>query len=215
MTSSLRTIALAGGCLLAGTIGFAVQQQDATESGRKVAEQIRGAMESPEAMARWQETLHTGPAHQFLADAFKGEWNLEMKMWMDPAGDPLVSQGTATVEPILGGRFIRERVKANLMGQPWEGEGTTGYDNNRKLFVSSFIDSMTTGIALMKGSISPDGKTLTFFGDMDEPMSGEIGKPIKMVITVDSKDQHTMRMYEVLYGDEFKVMELVYTRRGS
>ena len=127
----------------------------------------------------------------------------------------MTSEGTATIEPVFGGRFIRERFKADMMGQPFEGESTTGYDNNKKQFVSTFIDSMSTGMTHMKGSISPDGRTLTFIGEMDEPMSGEMGKAFRIRITVESADTHTMEMSEILYGEPFKVMEVTYTRTGG
>ncbi len=50
---------------------------------------------------------------------------------------------------------------------------------------------------------------------MDEPMTGEMGKAIRVSITVDSKDRHRMQMSEILYGDPFTVMELTYTRKGT
>ncbi len=212
-------VLLAGGCLTlaSAAIGgvYLNQDQDPAAVGKKLADSIRAAASDPAAMAKWQEMMQTGPAHEFLQQSFVGEWDLEIKMWMDPQGEPMASKGTATVESMFDGRFVRERVEADMMGQPWQGEGTTGYDNAKKQFVSTWMDSMGTGIMLMKGSISPDGKTLTFIGDMDEPMTGEMGKAIRISITVESKDRHRMEMFEILYGDPIKVMELTYTRRGQ
>jgi hypothetical protein len=215
MKNAIRSIAVAAGCLVAGTVAFAAFQQDPSEVGKQVADQVRAAAQDPAAMQKWEETMKLGPAHEFLQQAFTGEWDLEIKMWMDPQADPMTSKGTATIEPMFGGRFVRERVKADMMGQPWEGEGTTGYDNVKKQFISTWMDSMGTGIMMMRGSISPDGKTLTFIGEMDEPMTGEMGKAIRVAITVDSKDRHRMQMSEILYGDPFTVMELTYTRKGT
>ena len=193
--------------------------QDPAEHGKKVAQQLRGDMSDPAAMeagmAKWQELMKKGPAHEFLTSAFVGEWDVQTKMWMDPAGEPMTSKGTATIEPMFDGKFVRERFKGDMMGMQFEGESTTGFDNTKKLFVSTWMDSMGTGVMLMKGSISEDGKTLTFVGEMDEPMTGEMGKAIQMVITVDSADKHTGTMYEILYGKPMKVMELAYTRRAG
>ncbi len=213
MKRPIHFLVLAGGCLLLGTVAYAVQ--DSATLGKKVADSIRSQMQDPAAMEKWQETMKTGPAHEFLTKAFVGEWDTEMKMWMDPKAEPMASKGKATVEPLFDGRYIRERFKGDFMGQAFEGEGTTGFDNNKKLFFSSWLDSMSTGMMTMKGSISPDGKTLTFVGEMDEPMSGEMGKAIKSVITIDSADRHRMEMYEILYGEPFKVMEITYTRAGA
>lgn len=222
MKRSIRSaVVLAGGCLLIATAAVASSrlQQDPAEHGKKVAEQLRGNMKDPAAMeagmVKWQETMKKGPAHEFLTAAFVGEWDVETKMWMDPAAEPMASKGTATVESMFDGRYIRERFKGEMMGQQFEGESTTGFDNNKKLFVTSWMDSMSTGMMMMKGSISEDGKTLTFVGEMDEPMTGEMGKAIQMVLTVESPDKHTGTMSEILYGKPIKVMELAYTRKGG
>lgn len=213
MNVTTRFAALAAGCLFAGSIALN-PQQDPGDLGKKVADSIRASMEDPAAMQKWMETTKTGTAHEFLSKAFVGQWNTEVKMWMDPAAEPMTTKGSATIEPILGGRFIRERFKGEMMGQPFEGESTTGFDNNKKQFVASWLDSMSTGMISLKGSISPDGKTITLIGEMDEPMSGEMGKAIKMVTVIESADKHRGEMYEILYGKEFKVMEIAYTRAG-
>ena len=218
MMRNSRLAVLVGGCLLVGTVAFTALA-DPAELGKQVAAKLRGDMNDPAAMqaamAKWQELGKTGPAHEFLQAAFVGEWDVETKMWMDPAGEPMTSKGTATIEPIFDGRYVRERFKGEMMGQPLQGESTAGYDNVRKLFVSTWLDSMSTGMMTMKGSISPDGKTLTFVGDMDEPMTGEMGKPVQMVIAVESADRHIATMSEILYGKPTKVMEMTYTRTGK
>ena len=216
MNRMFRLAAVAGGCLIASAAAVASLQQNPTDLGKKVAASLRGSMADAAgmeaAMAKWQESMKPGPAHEFLTAAFVGEWTVDAKMWMEPGAEPMTSKGSASCKPLFGGRYIRETFKGDMMGQPFEGEGTTGFDNNKKLFVSTWIDSMATGVMAMKGSISEDGKTLTFVGDMDEPMTGEMGKPIQMVTTIESADKHVSTMYEILYGQPVKVMELTYTR---
>ena len=221
MNRILKLVAVAGGCLVASAAALAaIQQQQPAKSpaelGKQVGQGIRGGMSDPAgmeaAMNKWMETMKPGPAHEFLTAAFVGDWNVETKMWMDPAGEPQTSKGTTACKPLFGGRYVRETFKGDMMGQPFEGEGTTGFDNNKKLFVSTWMDSMGTGIMVMKGSISEDGKTLTLVGEMDEPMTGEVGKPIMMKVTVESPDRHVSTMYEILYGEPVKVMEMTYTR---
>lgn len=214
MKAITRLAATTAALCLAGSVALALQQ-DPAETGKKVADELRSAMQDPGAMQRWQETTRPGPAHEFLTQAFVGEWETQMKMWMDPQGEPMTSKGSATVEELFDGRYIRETFKGEFMGQAFEGHSITGFDNNKKLFVTSWIDSMSTGIMEMKGSVSPDGKRLTFIGEMDEPMSGEMGKAFKLVITVDSADEHTMEMFEILYGDPIRMMEVRYTRTGD
>ena len=48
-----------------------------------------------------------------------------------------------------------------MMGQPFTGIGVTGYDNHAKKYLSTWIDSMGTGIFSMEGTASMDGETIT------------------------------------------------------
>ncbi len=188
---------------------------DISEQGKEIFEQLRSQKTDPAAMQAWMKTTEMGLPHEFLEDAFVGEWKTTTKMYMDPEGEPMTSTGTAIVKPIFGGKFIEETYQSTMMGQPYSGRSTVGYDNTRKLFVSSWVDSMSTGISQMHGSIGPDGKTMTFVGDMNEPMSGEMGKAFKFVISIESEDRHVAKMYEVLYGDPFVVMEITYERKPA
>lgn len=200
--------------LLAATLLVAspALADSAVEKGKKISESIRDTMMKPGAMDAWMKTTQPGLPHEFLNDAFVGEWTTTSQVFMDQSGEPMVSEGKATVKPIMGGKFIEETFEGAMMGQPFSGRSTVGYDNVRKLFVSSWVDSMSTGITQMYGSISLDGTMMTFVGEMFEPMSGEMGKAYKLTITLDSPDQHTARMYEVVYGEPFMVMEIVYKR---
>jgi len=96
---------------------------------------------------------------------------------------------------------------------PMNGLGLTGYDNNRKLYSMMWTDSMSTGFHTGSGNLSQDGKTMTIFGTMDEPMTGEIGKMVRYTTRVISPDRFVFEIHEVLYGDPFKVVEIQYTRR--
>ena len=209
MSRPTRFVVTAGVFLAAVAL---IARADPAVIGKQLADKMKAKMTDPAAMQRWQESQQLGQPHEFLKQAFVGKWKTTMKMWMDQSAPPMSSDGEATIEPLFGGRYVREHHTGNVMGQVFEGESTTGYDNNKKLFVSSWVDNMSTGIMTMKGSIGPDGKTVTYVGEMDEPMSGEMGKAFKLVHTIESKDAFKMEMFEILYGEPFKVMEIDYTR---
>ena len=61
-----------------------------------------------------------------------------------------------------------------MMGQPYSGIGITAYDNLRKRYISTWIDSMGTGIFTMEGTANTDGKTITLKGTHDEPGGGHM-----------------------------------------
>lgn len=164
-----------------------------------------------EQMEAWMKVMAVGEQHEWLAQ-FEGEWETVMRMWMVPGAEPIEAEGKASNKMILGGRYLVENYSSDFMGMPFHGRGTTGFDNNRRLFVGSWIDNMNTGMSLHRGSLDPTGKILTMIGSMDEPTTGEIGKAIKYVTTVNSEDRHTFEAYEIIYGDPIKVFEMVYER---
>lgn len=174
-------------------------------------------------MQAWAEAMTPGEPHEFL-EQFEGEWDTTMRMFWDPDADPQESKGTTTNSMIFGGRFLKQEFKGSLDmpgedGQmqpvPFEGLGLTGYNNIRKQYVGTWADSMTTAVIYLTGNLSQDEKQLTMFAQMDEPMTGEIGKTVKYVTRIESADRHVFEAWEVLYGEPFKVFEIVYERAGS
>ena len=61
-----------------------------------------------------------------------------------------------------------------MMGQQFTGIGMNGYDNHTKKYVSTWMDSMGTGIYYMEGKASGDGKTITQKGQYDDPIEGHM-----------------------------------------
>ena len=121
----------------------------------------------------------------------------------------------------LGDRFLVEEVKSTMMmpdekgemkSMPFEGLSLLGYDNGRNMFVGTWADSFGTQILTYSGAPNPDGKTFTYYGEMDEPMLDMRGRMVKYVTRVVSKDKHVFEMYDLAAGDNYKVMEITYTR---
>ncbi|MBL8764960.1 MAG: DUF1579 domain-containing protein [Phycisphaerae bacterium] len=171
-----------------------------------------GGPDMQKAMEAWQATMMPGKAHEGLKN-WVGKWNTVMKTYMGgPGAPPTESKGAATFEMVLGGRFVLQKTEGTMMGMPMNGLGLTGYDNGRKLYTGTWCDTMGTAIMTMAGSMSQDGKVLTMFGQMDEPMTGEVGKTVKFVTRQIDKDNFVFEAWEVLYGNDFKAFEVVYTR---
>jgi len=154
-----------------------------------------------------------GPVHQWMAKGV-GEWKVETKMWWDEnVKDPTLSTGTCTNTMIMGGRYLQSKHTSEVMGMPFEGVATTGYDNGKKMFVSTWVDNMGTGIIQMEGTHDEKNKTVTLSGKAFDPMTGkdcqvrEVHKHI---------DDNTMVMeYYVTKGagKEYKSMEIKLTRK--
>ena len=112
---------------------------------------------------------------------------------MEPGKPPTESTGSAEMKMVLDGRFLQQEFTGEMMGQPYSGMGISGYDNLRKRYVSTWIDTMGTGVFVMEGTASADGKTITLKGQHAELGGGQMSHRAVWKI-VDSNTQ-TFDMY--------------------
>lgn len=155
--------------------------------------------------------------HEFLAK-MAGTYSCTLRMWAGPDAQnqpPMESRGQAWIEPVLGGRFMQMKFAAAMMGQPFEGLGYLGFDNSRRIFTSSWMDTMSTSTLYMTGSINREGDQINLFGAADEPALGEYGKIIKYTYNFVDDDTFIFRAWEVQYGDPWKVIEIEYRRKPA
>jgi hypothetical protein len=165
----------------------------------------------PQAMMEAYKKMATpGEPHKQLA-SLVGSWTTTTKEWMEPGKPPTESTGSAEMKLLLDGRYLQQEYTGNMMGQPYSGMGITAYDNLSKRYVSTWMDTMGTGIFVMEGTASSDGKTITLKGHHPEPGGGQMSHRAVWKI-IDSSNQ-TFDMYGSHGGKEMKMMEMVYTRK--
>ncbi len=166
------------------------------------------------AMQKMMEYGTPGPMHAMMA-SWNGTWNSDITMWPKEGAPPQTSKSTAVNSMALGGRYQVSKHSGNMMGMPFEGQSTLGYDNATKEFVSTWTDNMGTGIMLMKGTWDDGSKTLTLTGTM--PDITRPGKECKLKETFKVVDDNTqiMSMYgpDPATGKEYKMMEMKMTRK--
>jgi hypothetical protein len=168
-------------------------------------------MDQQAMMELWKKLGTPGEPHKLFA-SLAGSWTTTTKEWIEPGKPPAESSGTAEMKMLLDGRFLYQEFTSQMMGQPYSGIGVSAYDNLRKRYVSTWIDTMGTGIFSMEGEASSDGKTITLRGQHDEPGGGRMTHRAVWKI-VDSNTQ-TFDMYGThKHGKEMKMMEIVYTRK--
>jgi hypothetical protein len=114
----------------------------------------------------------------------------------------------------MDGRYCQEMVSGQMMGQPFNGCGITGYDNVIGKYVGTWIDNMGTGIETMQGTADASGKVINWIATMSDPLTGKPSKN-RMVTTIADADHHTLEMYTVPPGakKEMKTMTIEYTRK--
>lgn len=174
-------------------------------------------------MKAWAEAMSPGEPHRNLMRS-AGNWDTVTRVWMaGPDAPPTETKGTSEQKAVLGGRFLQQTTKFSMpmpdmqTGQmnmvTVEGLGLFGYDNYQKVYIGCWADSMGTHMLTMRGNMSPDGKTLTMYGEMDEPMLGVRGRMVKYVTTIESDDRHVFQIFDLHAGENYKVVEVVYTRK--
>src|SRR5262245_15203900 len=127
--------------------------------------------------------ISASPASAQEVDAAKqmkrdvGDWNVVIKMFGDPSGQPAVGKGTET-NAMLGDLWLIGRFKGDIMGGSFEGSRRTGFDPEKKKFVASWVDSKSPYPAQTEGDWNEKTQTMTLIGTGKSP-SGNEGK-IKM-----------------------------------
>lgn len=182
----------------------------ADEKDKKAAGQ---PMDEKAMMEMWAKLSTPGESHKAL-EPMVGSWNTKVTSWMQPGAPPMSSTGTSETRWTMGNRFVEQRFNGSFMDQPFEGLGYTGYDNIKKKYVGTWMDSMGTSIMYMTGTGDPSGKTMNFSGTMEDPMTG---KPMTVtsVTKVMDNNKHTFEMWSPgPDGKPFKMMEIEYTRKN-
>jgi hypothetical protein len=194
-------------CLLA-----ALSTGPAVADDKKAAAPTQPPMDEKAMMEMMQKLATPGPEHKAL-DVMAGKWAAKITMYMDPSKPPAVSEGTSDVTWILGGRFLLQTFEGQMMGQPFTGQGLTGYDNYKKRYVGTWTDTMTTTILTMNGTLDKAGKVLSMSGKMDDFTTGKTST-IRYKTTVVNKDTINWEMWGPgPDGKDFKMMTIVYNRK--
>jgi Protein of unknown function (DUF1579) len=152
-----------------------------------------------------------GPEHELLKRDV-GVWDATVEMQGPPGTPPAVSKGTETVSLIGGGLWLLTEFKGEMMGQAFEGRGATGYDPNKKKYVGTWVDSMSTGLSLVEATLDASKKVLTGTMETTDPT----GAPTKMKEVTEWKDadNRLFTLYMALPdGKELPVMTITYKRR--
>jgi hypothetical protein len=168
--------------------------------------------QSQEEMQKWTAYMTPGEMHQMLAKT-NGTWNEELTMYSAPDAPPQKMTASCENKMIMGGRYQEARHTGNFNGMPFEGYSILGYDNIKKVFQSTWIDNMGTGITYMEGMYDPATKAVTLKGKMIDPMSGKEGEVKQTWKFVDDNNQ-LVEMYNVQDGKETKTMEIKLTRKA-
>jgi hypothetical protein len=164
-----------------------------------------------EEMKAWMDYMTPGPMHELMTKS-SGNWKTINRYWVDPAGEPMVTEGTADIQMIFGGRYQLSNHHGMIMEVPMEGMSLMGYDNVMQEFTLIWIDNMGTGMAVAKGKFDEDTRTLTFNGLMVDPISKTEIK-FRQDIKIPDDNHLVYDMYLNFNDEEFKSFEIVFIRQ--
>lgn len=176
----------------------------------EIHEQVK-PMDHQAMMEMYQKLATPGEPHKLFA-SLTGSWTTKTKEWMEPGKPPMESDGTVEMKMLLDGRFLYSEFQGTMMGQPFKGIAIDAYDNLTKKYVTNWMSTTGTGIFVMEGTASADGKTITMTGKHPVPGGGFMTHRAIWKI-IDSNNQ-TFEMYGGHHGaKEMKNLEIVYTRK--
>ncbi|HTM97863.1 MAG TPA: DUF1579 domain-containing protein [Pedobacter sp.] len=158
----------------------------------------------------WADYMAPGDVHKMLAKS-DGKWEAEISFYYNP-DSPSVNKVVCENKMILGGRYQQANYKGVIDGMPFEGISTLAYDNARKVYLSTWIDNMGTGIMQLEGTYDEASKTMNMRGSATDVATGKdiaVRETFKMV----DDNTQTMEMYETKEGKETKTMSILLKRK--
>jgi Protein of unknown function (DUF1579) len=188
---------------LAAALGVSLVAPAGAQDKKKAADE-KAAMEA------WQKAMTPGDGQKKL-EPLVGTFDVKVRTWMDPSRPPDDSTGTSINTWVLGDRFVQMKYEGVFLGGPFNGIGYTGYDNVSKKYVSTWMDTASTGMMWSTGTF--DGKSLMTKATVSDPMSGK-ATPVDEKLTIADADHSTLEMFgKGPDGKMFKMMEIQYTRK--
>ena len=164
-------------------------------------------------MQEYMKLTQPGEPHKLLQH-YVGVWDTVTKIWMGgPGSPPMESIGMSKFTSVLDGRWVMEEHTGSMMGMPYLGKGMMGYDNYKNLYVGTWYSNMSTEMLQMAGARNPKTGVVTMYGLMDEPQLNVHARTVKYVVTQTDADHFTFAIIDLHAGDNYKVIELFYTRR--
>jgi len=159
----------------------------------------------------WMDFMTPGEEHNMMARD-NGKWEEEITFYMAPGAPPTTAKATCTNEMILGNRYQRSVHTGEMMGMPFEGISTMGYDKGRKVFVNTWIDNMGTGVMYSEGKYDPAKKMIELKGTHTDPSTGKSVPFRETMRWIDSNTQEMEMFMQGPDGKEFKSMVIKFKR---
>jgi hypothetical protein len=164
-------------------------------------------------MERWTKLAQPGPEHEWLAEGV-GEWTVTQRIFMPGADEPSFEVPGVATRKMKWGRYLYEELTMGQGEEEANAVSYTGFDNGAREFKSTTLGIMGTGIDVLSGTRSDDGKTVTLTSERVEKGLDNMKIRTRFVITRKSSDEQLVEYFNA-FGDapESKAGELIYKRK--
>jgi hypothetical protein len=137
-------------------------------------------------------------SHEFL-QRFVGKWKVDQEATMAPGQPPIQSTGTIESRS-LGGFWVINEMKSEMMGASFSGVQTIGFSAKQNSYVGTWVDSMTDMMWHYKGTLDDTGQILTLEADGPNVMAE--GKLTKYHDIYEFKSNDKMMVYSKMLGED-------------
>ena len=156
--------------------------------------------------------MEPGEGQQKL-EPMVGEFDVNIRTWLDPEQPPIESTAVAVTTWVLGKRYIQTMLSGYIMGEPFDGIGYAGYDNVLEQYQATYMDSGGTGMEWFSGSMDPAGESAKLSATIPDPVTGEF-LTVEMRLKIAASGDHVTELWEEgPTGKMVRIMELQYTRK--
>jgi hypothetical protein len=193
------------------TLGFVAGRLDTNtvEAAPAVVAQEAAAQEmTPEQLAYYMPGEH----HKLL-EVFVGSWDATVEM-AGPEG-AMTMQGSMEARLVMGGRYLQQDFKADMMGMPFEGMSLMGYDGLGRVFESIWIDNSTTDLTTSTGFAAPDGVNFTMLSE-EVDQATMTKREVEQRTRVVSRDEIVYEHWSAgADGAQTKTLTVTYKRKAA
>ncbi len=144
-----------------------------------------------------------------------GTYDVDVRVWLDPAKPPMESKATSVATWVLGNRYVQQMLAGTIAGKPWSGVGYAGFDNVSKKYVVTYMDDGSTGMEWYTGTMDAKGENAKLTGSINDAVTGK-PIPVELRLRIAADGDHVTELWQGgPDGKMQKVMELQYKRKKS
>ena len=143
-----------------------------------------------------------------------GEWDSECEMFMEEGKPAEKSKGTESGK-MLGDFWAVMKNKGQFQGKEFVGVFTLGFDPEKKSFIGTWYDNMSSYMWQYTGKIDSAGKTLTL--ESEGPCPGHGGKIMKVreILEIKTPEHKVFTSMVEKDGKWVKGMVINYRKRAA